>query len=509
MKLLKLAFFAALLRAQEPAGVVEGSLRNAISRAPVASARISLRGASTRSGATAMDGGFHFDQLPAGDYTLAIEMSGYLDSTRGLAPKAIHLKAGAVTESVILDLTPLGGLEGVVFGEESKPLAGVNVTVAGATHTTGKDGLFAFEDLVPGSYQVAVGVPHAVRAANLVRDSATGEYYGYGAAQYYPGADDVRLAIPVDIPPGARLRNVDLRLRRTLLVECKGALVEMAGREPMVDPDVQLLSAVPGTPDPLWRRHRVDSDGGFRFSLLQPGSYTLAIYRAGHQLPYLVPIELGKAGLDEMMVPVPSFPRIQGTVSLRDPKLQWQGSASVHLIHRSPAASEVTGLKSDGTFEFEGVPPGEYTVGFQSRNLRLTSDRTRNLSARELRFGTQTGLRKPITVAEAGNPGLEIELSDEPAGIAGKVIDDGARGGNYLVRVTPVVLRRGGFPAATSAAPDFQFPELAPGDYEVTAWRFAPRSELANIFASKGCDETVKVTVREGAVSNITVRPCQ
>ena len=52
----------------------------------------------------------------------------------------------------------------------------------------------------------------------------------------------------------------------------------MAGRKALFDADVQLMGAVPGTPDPLWRRHRVGTDGGFRFSLLQPGSYTLAIY---------------------------------------------------------------------------------------------------------------------------------------------------------------------------------------------------------------------------------------
>ena len=63
MKLFTIAFFAALLRAQDPAGVIKGSLRDAITRAPVASARISLRGASTRTGATALDGGFRFDQL--------------------------------------------------------------------------------------------------------------------------------------------------------------------------------------------------------------------------------------------------------------------------------------------------------------------------------------------------------------------------------------------------------------------------------------------------------------
>ena len=162
------------------------------------------------------------------------------------------------------------------------------------------------------------------------------------------------------------------------------------------------------------------TDGGFRFSLLQPGSYTLAIYLGGHVLPYIVPIQLGKGGADELDVPVPPFPQIQGTLSLRDPKLQWQGWGSVRLIHRT-SASEAASLTPDGRFEFASVPPGEYTVEVQSQNLRLTGDSTHKLFARELHFGTQTGLRKPITVVENGNPPLEIELSDGPAGIAGKV----------------------------------------------------------------------------------------
>ena len=149
-------------------------------------ARILLRGAAARNATTTPGGSLHFAQLASGDYSLAIEKSGYLDATRGLDAKAVRLKPGAVTESVVLDLTPLGAMEGAVLGEDNQPLAGVTVTVADATHTTGKDGRFAFEDLVPASYQVAVGVPHAVRSSNLVRDASTGDFYGYGAAQYYP-----------------------------------------------------------------------------------------------------------------------------------------------------------------------------------------------------------------------------------------------------------------------------------------------------------------------------------
>ncbi len=430
MKLCIVALLAALLRAQEPAGVLEGSLRDAVSRAPLNAARISLRGVGRRA-VTTVDGSFRFEQLPPGDYELAIEKAGYLDSTRGMAPKALHLKPGAVTQSAVLDLTPLGALEGAVLGEDGKPLSGVSVTVAGVSQTTAKDGRFDFADIVPGSYQVAVGVPHPVRSANLVRDASTGDFYGYGAAQYYPGADDARSAIPVEIPAGQRLRNVDLRLRRTLLVELTGRLVEMAGRQSVTDSEVQLIGALPGTPDPLWRRHPAGADGGFRFSLLQPGTYTLAVYRGGHQLPYVIAIELGKAGADELPVPLPPFPKLQGTIRLPDPKLHWEGSGSVRLVHQL-AGSEAAPLKPDGTFEFASVPPGEYTVEVQPQSLHTAGDRTRKLFAREVHFGTHTGLRQPITVLENGNPGLEIELSNEPSGITGRVVESAERGTFYL-----------------------------------------------------------------------------
>ena len=54
------------------------------------------------------------------------------DNAKGLAPKTVSLKPGAVTESVVVDLAPLGALEGTVLGEDNKPLGGASVSVAGA-----------------------------------------------------------------------------------------------------------------------------------------------------------------------------------------------------------------------------------------------------------------------------------------------------------------------------------------------------------------------------------------
>jgi len=104
---------------------------------------------------------------------------------------------------------------------------------------------------------------------------------------------------------------------------------------------------------------------------------------------------------------------------------------------------------------------------------------------------------------------LELQLSDDPAGIAGRVVDSGARtAGPFLVFVVTVAPRRM-VVAMTMAIPlpnaSFQFPDLPPGDYEVTVWRSSSSPGADTV---KRCNETVKVTVSDGAVASIAVRPC-
>jgi hypothetical protein len=510
VKLFSVAFvwiFCACLAAQEPAGVIEGSLRDATSRAPLADARVALRGPVSRSVTTAPGGSFRFDQLPPGDYDITFQRSGYLDSSRASVHQAVRLKAGAVTESVVIDLTPLGAIEGAVLDETGQPLADVSVSLAGSARPTDREGRYMFEDVVPGSYQVAVGVPHTVRARNLERDSGSGDYYGYAPAQYYPGADDPRLAIPVVVPAGTRLRNVDLRLRRTLLVEFSGRILDMAGREPVSNARVELRGAVAAPPDPQWIRPASALDGSFRFSLIQPGEYTLLVTRQElSALPYAIPIQIGKTGVDDMPIAIPPFVKLQGTIQFRDPKVRWTGTASIRITHRS-GGSVYRDTRPDGTFEIENVPPGDYQFDVQARNLRLRSDIQRRVSASAVRFGSQNALRRTVTIGENGNPTLEVQFTDEPAGISGTVVESNApAGAHYVVTVAALVPRRAMLEAMT-ATPEFQFPELAPGDYELTAIRSPAR--ISGTFNNiKGCDETVRVTVREGVVSTVTLRPC-
>jgi len=108
-------------------------------------------------------------------------------------------------------------------------------------------------------------------------------------------------------------------------------------------------------------------------------------------------------------------------------------------------------------------------------------------------------------VAENGNPTIEILLSDETTGVAGKVIDDAAKTSNYLVMVSR--LSTHGPVIGIVSPPDFQISGLAPGEYEISAYRAGTNGARAPLL-NASCAESQKVTVVEGPVKYITLRPC-
>jgi hypothetical protein len=287
-------------------------------------------------------------------------------------------------------------------------------------------------------------------------------------------------------------------LRRSLLVEFTGRILDASAREPIAGAALQLIGAVDGAPS---ARNSAAADGSFRFSLVQPGSYMLAVSRPDRSpLPYLVRVEIGKAGAEDLPFLIPPFTRFEGSIRLGDEKPRWLNSASVTLRHRlGPTRTAET--RPDGTFEFDEVPAGEYTVEAKPHNLRLRTDPALRFFVSAIQLGSQNGFRKPVTIVENGNPPLDIQLTTAPAGITGKIISDGSSK-FYTVAFTALAPRRA-LADFMMVMSDFQA-ALGPGDYDVTAW---PGGAAVN--TNKTCDETVRVTVRDGAAASITLRPCR
>ena len=534
VRFLVIVAFAVGLPAQDPEGVIEGSVRDGVSMMPVPGVQILLHGAGRYHQTKADDAGtFRFEKLPAGEYALELKKPGYVGSDYADGKtEHVSLKPGAVTERVTIDLTPTAMIEGRVFDEEGRPLKGVHLYAQRKRRglpipaTSEEEGRYRLEYLAPGDYEIEVRVPYGIRRDTVKRDAETGDMYGYANSQYYPGVDDARAAGIVPVGPAMHLGGFDIRLRRTRLVKLEGRAVDAVTREPLRGAEIELSPEAEGLTDETYERRRVDQQGGaFRFELIQPGRYSLLAYRgsAEDELPYVVPVDVGASGVVDLRVSVPPVERIEGRVTCPECKAKNWGALLVSL--RPPvggARPRWVKVGEDGTFVFDGIPPGRWRLWMNwsaERPGELTMDssgvRPANWYVAAVRFGQQNALRTPLTVSEGSNPRIEVTLSDRAGRITGRVVDARQRpvkGAVVLVREADAEpgIPRQLYPATTSPAGAFTLQGLAPGEYVISAWpeRFSVR-ELT-VDRQRACGNRIaKVKVTDGSTSFAQLELCE
>ena len=148
-----------------------------------------------------------------------------------------------------------------------------------------------------------------------------------------------------------------------------------------------------------------------------------------------------------------------------------QGSFSIDLspVEFTGSVPRPARAKADGTFEFKGVPPGEYRVGVSAAF---------GTYVRSLRFEGQEVVNRIVRVGLGGGQ-LEIVFGRDGGMVKGVVRDDkgqpvkGVRVAMWDARVkageTVPYYEQG---AATSAG-EFSFGSLPPGEYRIAAWMAA------------------------------------
>src|SRR4029079_15646233 len=102
--------------------------------------------------------------------------------------------------------------------------------------------------------------------------------FGYPAMSYYPGGAQADAAVLIRSSAGAALTGFDIRLRRVVLVQFSGRLVDRVTRQALTKARVFLIE--PGTPfmDDV---RKPEENGDFRFELIQPGQYEMAVVSGG------------------------------------------------------------------------------------------------------------------------------------------------------------------------------------------------------------------------------------
>jgi hypothetical protein len=443
---------------------ISGTVRDAVTKLPVAGVTIALRGAANRTAQSDDTGRFFCKDAPPGKYMATYSKKGY-DSGNA----SFEIKAAG--DPLTLELRPWAEVEGTVLDEDGRPLEGIPVYVGGLRDTTGKDGRYHARDITGGQYTLTFQVPYEVRRRTRVRDPKNGETFGYANTHFYPGIADRRLSSPLTVFPGSRMANVDARLRRVRLVEMKG---RVSGALP--ETEIELDSGS-DRPDETFARRKLDADGGFHFDLLAARDYNVVIYRnrPGDDLPYMTTVTLGQAGAQDLHLVLPAFVRLEGVVRTAPNEIHWDGPLRI-TVGRAGYRTEVR-VNSEG-FALEAIPPGDWNVMLEDNLVRRADDAKRRLYA--------TGFRSQMLhVTESGNPPLEITLTDQTGWIRG-IADT----------VGIVFLKPAGDPftfariAPVAKDGSFAF-EVPPGEYQVTCNK-----------------ESVAVTVQSGATAAVHLRSC-
>jgi hypothetical protein len=338
---------------------MEGTVIDAISRKPVAGARISP-GPNWPDPPTPGDSAGHFrlEGLRPDSYRLTSSATGYLAGSQ-----AVILAAGQTLTGVRIALTPQAVIAGTVVDAISgKPIAGARIALdraecvkyCGSVTVTDGAGRFHFDGLEAGPHELAAhrtGYLRASRTAPLTK----GQHF-----------DDLRIPLTPQAVVAGRVEDQDgfPVVRAGIAVQARG-------------PDGELVPSGNG---------ETDDRGRFRVSGLPSGRYYLRVgpgmasywdaryaecyYPAAAKFDDAEATEVS-AGQERagILIRLPRIGgvRVQGRVAI-PAGFSFEKGSPPGMILLMPADNDASGagglgpLAEDGSFALDGVPPGKYRL---------------------------------------------------------------------------------------------------------------------------------------------------
>jgi hypothetical protein len=509
--MMRLAFLLWLLQIAPTKGSVEGTVVRAGTRTPLENVHVVLfrnipeaawntRLPASVSVQTDSQGRFVFKDVDAGLYGLGFSANGYVRHASSL----ITVASGQAVKDLVVGLTPTGSVSGTVRDGDRRPLAGVPVQLLrylyddnghqmlrryglGQTDDRGEYRIFY---VTPGRYYVSAGTmqgPGGIGGDLLPPANVPRELNSY---IYYPGAADPKFASVVDVQPGGNVGAVDFTLSRATLHSVRGRIIDALTGQPPERVRLRLNFREPSTGgegDAGTREVSRPSykDGVFEFRNLMPGQYSVIAMiedptpagqpRRSGRTGYM-PVEVAGSDVEGVVVTVAAN-TISGRVMVEGqtfssvfPADETPGLTLRALVNGARPATPaminmVAELSRDGSFRFEGVPPGEYHV-----SMLLPT----GFYVKEARFGVADVLTRPFQFTAREAVSLNVVVSANSASVDGAVTDSrmAAAAGAQVVlipdesRYRPELFKT----ATTDQNGRFVIRNVAPGNYRLYAW---------------------------------------
>ncbi len=464
---------------------LSGTVVNSATGEPIRRVLVECALDSTQAMLTDGEGRFEFDDLPEGQASINARKPGFF-SEQDLHLGQLHrgqmrspmpatmIEIGPQMSPVVLKLYPEGVITGRVEAD-GEPVDGMPVSIfsmqvasgrkrwrKSAATRTDEDGDFRFAELTPGAYYVTAG-PQWNHGAPV--GGGTKREEGFSEV-FYPDAASIEAATPLEIAPGQQA-EADLSLKAETLFEVSGTIVGM----PLTPPTNVQLGSRSGegfTPTKIDR-----STGKFQF-LVPAGSYTLAAHTQNAdgstlnaELPLTVATDL--PGIRLALGPGNSMP-VSARIEYVNPPAEGEAIAGDAQVVNVRLSSSETGFASLDYYAASANAKGH---GLAVRDLepgKYFAEITPSYGGWYVASavsGATDLLSDDLTVLP-GAPlqPIEIALRNDPATLSGTVSSEGHDESGAVL-----LLPRHGPPKVefTHQGNEFQFTQLAPGEYDVLA----------------------------------------
>ena len=304
-------------------------------------------------------GQFTLVSVPLGAIRVHAEANGFVRSES----LRLEVSAASVVPNVELALTRGGVVRGVVTDADGKPAAAWSVRVDGVgedydkSTRTDAEGKFSFEAVPPGRYRVT-----ARASDDKMNFAALGADFERGVDPGLQRVVDLRDGQSVDVSLGRTPRAV-VRLRGHVRGASEGALLSArraAGASDFAASRFRRGVGLPDadSPDVV----KVAADGAYEITLSSPGAWRVTIQSGDKTHEFLV--EVPSVAEFERDFALPSG-RVRGRVV--NAEGEPVAGMAVRLHSGLPAAAysrgtDVVDTGSDGTFAFESLEDGTYSL---------------------------------------------------------------------------------------------------------------------------------------------------
>ncbi len=301
---------------------------------------------------TGADGNIEFKDLTPGEYTLTFKKEGFADKTQ-----KVTVVAGKVSDVEVTLECAYGSIKGAVKDTQGASVENCLVSIypGGNTILTGADGIIEFKDLTPGEYTLTFkkgGFADKTQKVTVVAGKTT----------------------DVEVTLGHAYGSI-----KGIVKESNGSMIENC-----------LVTLTPGG-----NMIATGTNGSFEYKDLTPGEYTLTFKKEGFvDKTQKVTVTAGKVADVEVTLDY-AYGSIKGIVKDSD-----DGSMIENcLVSLTPGGRSVS-TGANGSFEFNDLAPGEYTLGFKKTGYPDKSEKVSVAKGKVTNVDVVMKLEDPITFSE-------------------------------------------------------------------------------------------------------------